>query len=190
MKTLLGALLFATLLLAGCKKDEAKVEAPKADAVKAPEAAKPAEGEAAKPAAAAADSWVNLDKLGAKIQMPAGAKAEESSGDAPGYTVAPEDYGYTVMVNTATEAYASTYEAAVGETKKLTNGFKDFSKNEKTADGWVLEFEGESMMDKSPLYGVVVRKKVGDKSIECSRNENSKEARDRVSKACQSITKI
>ena len=69
----------------------------------------------------------------------------------------------------------------------MTNGFKAFTKNEETADGWVFEFEGESMMDKSPLYGVAVRKKIGAKSIECSRNESSKAARDSVEKACLSI---
>lgn len=174
-------MLLACLTLIACKKDEAAaVAAPKAaEAVKAPEAAKPV-----------AAAWLNLDKMGAKIEMPAGAKADDTSADAPNYSVAPEDYSYTVMVSTVTEAYASTYEAAVNEVKKNTNGFKAFSKNEKTADGWVLEFEGESMMDKAPLYGVQLRKKVGDKSIECDHNEPSKTARDSVAKACASLAKL
>jgi hypothetical protein len=173
----------AMSLLVGCKKDApAPVEAPKVDAAKveAPVA------EPSKPAAAAS-ARITLDKLGATIEMPAGAKAEDTSADAPNYSVAPEDFSYTVMVSTVTEAYPSTYEASVDEVKKLTNGFKAYSRNEKTADGWVLEFEGESMMDKSPLYGVVVRKTVGGKALECARNESSKAARDAVLKACLSL---
>lgn len=179
MKNVIIAAVVASSFLAGCKKDApAAVEAPKP-------AAPAAVAEAPKPPPAA--SWVVLEKLGAKIEMPAGAKAEDTSADAANYSVAPEDYSFTVMVSTVTEAYPSTYDAAVEEVKKMTNGFKAFSKNEKTADGWVFEFEGESMMDKSPLYGVVVRKKLGDKSIECSRNESSKAARDSVEKACLSL---
>ncbi len=179
MKNVIIAAIVASSFLAGCKKDAppAAVEVPKPAA---------AVVEAPKPPPAAA-SWVVLEKLGAKIEMPAGAKAEDTSADAPNYSVAPEDYSFTVMVSTVTEAYPSTYEAAVDEVKKMTNGFKAFTKNEKTADGWVFEFEGESMMDKSPLYGVVVRKKLGEKSIECSRNESSKAARDSVEKACLSL---
>ncbi|MDP1917504.1 MAG: hypothetical protein Q8L14_14785 [Myxococcales bacterium] len=181
MKNVIIAAVVASSFLAGCKKDApAAVEVPKP-------AAPAAVVEAPKPPPPAAASWVVLEKLGAKIEMPAGAKAEDTSADAANYSVAPEDYSFTVMVSTVTEAYPSTYEAAVDEVKKMTNGFKAFTKNEKTADGWVLEFEGESMMDKSPLYGVVVRKKLGEKSIECSRNESSKAARDSVEKACLSL---
>ena len=177
-----NTLLLACLTLVACKKDApVEVKAPEAvkEVVKAAEAAKPAAG-----------AWVNLDKMGVKIQMPAGSKAEDTSADAPNYSVAPEDYSYTVMVSTVTAAYTEKYESAVEEVKKSTNGFKAFSKNEKTADGWVLEFEGESMMDKAPLYGVMIRKKVGDKGIECGRNEPTKEARDAVAKACLSISKM
>lgn len=181
MKHVVIAAIVASSFLAACKKDApAPAEAPK------PAAAAPAEAPKPAPAPAAA-SWVVLEKLGAKIEMPAGAKAEDTSADAANYSVSPEDFSYTVMVSTVTEAYPSTYEAAVEEVKKMTNGFKAFTKNEKTADGWVFEFEGESMMDKSPLYGAVVRKKVGDKSIECSRNESSKASRDAVMKACLSL---
>jgi PBP1b-binding outer membrane lipoprotein LpoB len=184
MKRIILSAVVAASFLVGCKKDAAPVaEAPKAEAAK-PAAAAPAE--AAKPAAAAT-AWVALEKLNAKIEMPAGAKAEDTSADAANYSVAPEDFSYTVMVSTVTEAYPSTYEAAVDEVKKMTNGFKSFTKNEKTADGWVFEFEGESMMDKSPIYGATVRKKVGDKELECTRNESSKAARDAVMKACLSL---
>lgn len=179
MKNVIIAAVVASSFLVGCKKD--------APAEVAKPAAPAAVVEAPKPPPAAASSWVVLEKLGAKIEMPAGAKAEETSADAANYSVAPDDYSFTVMVSTVTEAYPSTYEAAIDEVKKLTNGFKAFTKNEKTADGWVFEFEGESMMDKSPLYGVVVRKKVGEKSVECSRNESSKAARDSVEKACLSL---
>lgn len=183
MKHVIIAAVVASSFLVGCKKDAPAADAPKAAA---PAAEAPKAVEAPKPAAAA-PSWVVLEKLNAKIEMPAGSKAEDSSADATNYSVAPEDYSYTVMVNTVTDAYPSTYEGAVDEVKKMTNGFKAFTKNEKTADGWVFEFEGESMMDKSPLYGAVVRKKVGATVIECSRNESSKAARDAVMKACLSL---
>lgn len=181
MKNLIiSSLVASSLLFAGCKKD-APAEAPK------PVAAAPVE--APKPAAPApvASASVVLEKLNAKIDMPAGSKAEDTSADAANYSVSPEDYSFTVMVSTVTEAYPSTYEAAVDEVKKMTNGFKAFTKNEKTADGWIFEFEGESSMDKAPIYGAVVRKKIGDKSFECARNESSKAARDSVMKACLSL---
>ena len=177
-----NVLLLACLALVACKKDapaEVKAAEPVKEVAKAPEAARPA-----------AAAWVNLEKLGAKIEMPAGSKADDTSADAPNYSVAPQDYAYTVMVSTVTEAYASNWEAAVEEVKKNTNGFKAFSKNEKTADGWILEFEGESLMDKAPLYGVLLRKKIGDRSIECARNEPSKDSRDAVAKACASLAKL
>jgi len=122
-----------------------------------------------------------LEKLGAKIEMPAGAKAEDTSADAANCSVAPDDSSFTVMVSTVTEAYPSTSEAA--EVKKMTNGFKAFSKTEKTADGWVFEFEGESMMDKAPLYGVMVRKKIG---IEVDRVRAQRVEQSSVEKACLS----
>lgn len=185
MKKLMLSSLVAASLIVGCKKDAA--EAKPAEAKPAEAAAAPAAPAPAAAPAAAATSWVVLEKLGAKIEMPAGAKAEDTSADAANYSVAPEDYSFTVMVNTVTDAYPSTYEGAVDEVKKLTNGFKAFTKNEKTANGWVFEFEGESMMDKSPLYGATVRTKVGGKDIECTRNESSKAARDAVMKACLSL---
>lgn len=181
MKHVIIAAVVASSFLVGCKKDAPAADAPKAAAAEAPKVA-----EAPKPAAAA-PSWVVLEKLNAKIQMPAGSKAADASADATNYAVAPEDFSYTVMVNTVTVAYASTYETAVDEVKKLTNGFKAFTKNEKTADGWVFEFESENIMDKTPMYGAVVRKKIGATELECSRNESSKAARDAVMKACLTL---
>jgi hypothetical protein len=46
------------------------------------------------------------------------------------------------------------------------------------------------MIDKTPLYGVQVRRKIGDKSIQCSRNVKTEAERAKVAKACASLAKI
>lgn len=144
----------------------------------------------AKTAAPAALAFKNLDKLGAKIEVPADAEIMDSSGDAPAVSIFTPAGDLSIDVLVTTEVYASTFEAAQTEIKKDPNPFKKFTAEKKTADGWNLEFELESMIDKTPLYGVQVRKKIGDKSIQCSRNVNTEAERAKVAKACASLTKL
>jgi hypothetical protein len=142
-----------------------------------------------KTAAAAALAFKNLDKLGAKIEVPADAEITDASADAPAVSIFTPAGDLSIDVVVTTEVYASSIDAAKEEIKKDPNPFKKFTVENKTADGWHLEFELESMMDKTPLYGVQIRKKIGDKSIQCSRNVKTEAERAKVSKACASLTK-
>lgn len=118
---------------------------------------KPAAGtgkpSAAKTAAPAALAFKNLDKLGAKIEVPADAEMMDASADAPGVSIFTPAGDLSIDVNVTTEVYASSIDAAKKEIEKDPNKFKKFTAENKTADGWHLEFELESMMDKTPLYG-------------------------------------
>jgi hypothetical protein len=144
----------------------------------------------AKTAAPAALAFKNLDKLGAKIEVPADVQTMDASGDAPGVSIFTPSGDLSLDVKVTTEVYASSIEGAKKEIEKDPNKFKKFTVENKTADGWHLEFELESMMDKTPLYGVQVRKKIGDKSLQCSRNVKTEAERAMISKACTSLTKI
>jgi hypothetical protein len=145
---------------------------------------------AAKSAAPATLAFKNLDKLGAKIEVPSDVQTMDASGDAPGVSIFTPSGDLSIDVNVTTEAYASSIDAAKKEIEKDPNKFKKFTVENKTADGWHLEFELESMMDKTPLYGVQVRKKIGDKSLQCSRNVKTEAERAKISKACASLTKM
>ncbi len=187
-----GAVVGGALLVTAIQQSATALQSALTEAVKEASKSAPAEGVPAAAAAPAAGpaTWVKLEKMGLKVEMPAGSKAEAMGSDSPSYMVNPEDYSYTVMVATVTEAHASTYDAAVKEVQSMNPGFKSFTKKSKTADGWVLEFESASAMDNSPLYGVVVRKTIGGKGYECTRNENAKALRDAVSKACATLAKM
>lgn len=139
--------------------------------------------------APAALAFKTLDKLGAKIEVPADAEVMDTSADAPGVSIFTPKGDLSIDVVVTTDVYASTIEAAQSEIKKDPNAFKKFTVEKKTDDGWHLEFELESMIDKTPLYGVQIRKKIGDKSIQCSRNVKTDAERANVAKACASLTK-
>lgn len=132
----------------------------------------------------------NLDKLGAKIEVPEGTQVMDTSADAPGVSMFDDSGDFSLDVNVTTEMYASDANAAKEQIKKDPNTFKKFTVEKVTADGWHLEFELESMIDKKPLFGVQVRKKLGDKQLECSRNQPSEAARAVAAKACDSLVKL
>lgn len=185
----LAALVVVAALAVACKSEsnDANNSSDKPGA-----AGKTAQGSAAgsaKAPAPAALAWKTLDKLGAKIEVPADVEVMDTSADAPGVSIFTPKGDLSIDVVVTTDVYASTFEAAQAEIKKDPNAFKKFTVEKKNADGWQLEFELESMIDKTPLYGVQVRKKIGDKSIQCSRNVKTEDERARVAKACASLTK-
>ena len=189
MKKLTMAL--CVLVLAGCdeKKEAAAAPvaappaAPTAAAPKAPEAAAPAE--APKPAAGAL-AWKNLDPLPVKAELPADVELMDASADAPGVSVF-NNGSFNVNVNEVTAVYATDLKGAKKELELDPNKVKKITKEEKTKDGWVLEWEAESMMDKKPLYGVQVRKMINKKGYQCARNVDDKAVADQISKACQTL---
>jgi hypothetical protein len=169
-----SAIVLSTLVsVSACKKGEDS----------APKASEGA-GSAA-PATPAAPTPTALGPLGLQMDVPAGAKVEDTSVDAPAVTV--EAAGCKVMVSTTTEAYADNFDAAKREVQKDPNPFKQFSKEEQGQGGWHLEYELASMLDKTPLYGVQIRRTFGDKQIECGINVPTTAERDCAARACLSL---
>jgi hypothetical protein len=167
--------ILATSLL-GCKGDK-KTDDPASGAAAGQQAAaskKPAKLE-----------WKDIDHMGLKIQVPGDATVDDTSADAPNASIAGETIN--VMVSTVTVVHASDFEAAKKEIKSDPNPFQKFTKEEKTADGWHLEYELKGMIDDKPLYGVSIRKKIGGKEYECGRNDGDKSLVERVAKACLSL---
>jgi hypothetical protein len=178
--------------VAGCgDKPDAAADKPAttsgATGAKGTGAAKPTAKAEVQPAAWA---FKNLDKLGAKMELPADATVSDSSGDAPGVSIFNNKGDFTVDVNVTTAAHPSTFAAAKKDVEKDPNKFQKFTVEKETPDGWHLEYELESMIDKKPLYGVQIRKKIGDKSIQCGRNVREEAGRASAAKACTSLTKM
>lgn len=173
------AVLFLALslaLAAGCKnKKEGGAEQGGATAASPDTAAKPAE-----PAGPQ-----KLSPLPVQMDVPAGAQISDTSADAPAVSVNATDC--SINVSTTTDAYASDIEGAKKEIQKDPNPFQKFTKEEKTATGWHLEYELQAMGEKAALYGVQVRTKIGDKEYECGRNSRNAAERDCVAKACATL---
>ncbi|MFO0615747.1 MAG: hypothetical protein U0414_24345 [Polyangiaceae bacterium] len=180
--SLVGLLLLAPLSGCGGKTDAASSASPSS--------AGAGTGAKGAPKKEAKLEFKNLDKLGAKIEVPADTQITDASADAPAVALFDGSGEFSVDVAVTTEMYASDANAAKEQVKKDPNTFKKFTVEKVTADGWHLEFELESMMDKKPLYGVQVRKKIGDKQLECSRNVPSEAGRAAAAKACDSLTKL
>ena len=145
----------------------------------------------ADPAAAPAKLvYKALGGLGLEAQVPEDANIEDSTKSAgfPSVSIYAQP---TTFVNGAGEDSMSpqTFEAAKKEVQKDANPFKRFTKEETTADGWKLEYELESMIDKAPIYGYKVRFKVDGKPFECGSNGRSTAERDAIVKLCTSIRK-
>jgi hypothetical protein len=80
-------------------------------------------------------------------------------------------------------------DGAKAEIQKDPNPFKSFTKEEKTATGWRLEYELESMIDKKPVYGVQIRTVIDGVPFDCGSNTQSAAERDNVIKICSSLRK-
>lgn len=149
-------------------------------------------GSAGKGAAAtpipAAPAATPLAPLGLTIDVPAGAQVTDTSVDAPAVSISAD--GCSTMVSTTTDAYASNFDGAKKEVQKDPNPFKQFTKEEQSERGWHLEYELESAFEKGvALYGVKVRKTIGDKQYECGTNVRTAAERDCVARACVTLRK-
>jgi hypothetical protein len=143
---------------------------------------------AATATAPAAPTATPLAPLGLQIDVPAGAKVEDTSADAPAVSIHAD--GCSLMVSTATDVYASNFEAAKKEVEKEVNPFKQFTVEKQTESGWHLEYELTDSIDKSTIvYGVKVRTTIGDKQFECGINVRNAAERDCVARACLTLRK-
>jgi hypothetical protein len=144
------------------------------------------------PAAAPAAKLVYkpLGGLGLDAQLPDDANVDDNTKTAgfPSVTIWAQP---TTFVNGAGDDSASpqTFDAAKQEIQKDPNPFQKFTKQQTTPDGWQLEYELQSMVEKTPVYGYKVRFKIGGKPFECGSNGNSTAERDAVIKLCGSIRK-
>ena len=141
-------------------------------------------------AAPAKLAWKKLGDLGLEASVPDDANIEDKSKSAgfPAVTVWATP---TTFINGAGDdsLSAQTFDKAKEEIQKDPNPFKQFTKAETTPDGWRLEYELESMVDKKPVYGFKVRFKIDGKPYECGSNGDSTAERDNVIKLCTSIRK-
>jgi len=177
---ILTATMFA--LLTACSGDGAakKENAKGADAKKGQDAK-----EAAKPVAKA---WKQFKEMKVQIELPGDATLEENKMDDWNGSANWADYAHQLDVSTVTEAYPSDFEAAKKSIEGDPNKFQKFTKEESTDAGWHLEYELKSMMDpEKTLYGVQIRKKIGEKQYECGRNVDSAEKRAVVAEACATL---
>jgi hypothetical protein len=130
--------------------------------------------------------WKKLGQMGVQIEAPADSEIVDMTADAPNVKLSSNDCN--IYVSTVTVAYVSDYDKAVAEVEKDPGvKFKKFTKQEKTPTGWRLEFEAEGLIDPKPLYGVLIRTRIGDKEFECNDKAETPEKAQCTLEACQSL---
>ncbi|MCA9688008.1 MAG: hypothetical protein KC636_00250 [Myxococcales bacterium] len=163
------------------KTQEAKVGGKKEEAKAGEEAKEAAPAPAAK-------AWKQFNEMKVQIEVPGDANLEENKMDDWNGSANWGDYAHQLDVSTVTEAYPSDFDAAKKSIEGDPNPFQKFTKEEKTDDGWHLEYELKSMMDPNrTLYGVQIRKTIGEKQYECGRNVDSADERALVAEVCASL---
>jgi hypothetical protein len=146
----------------------------------------------AEPAAppAAKLAYKPLGALGLEAEVPDDANVDDNTKSAgfPSVTIWAQP---TTFVNGAgaDSMEPQTFDAAKQEVQKDPNPFQKFTKQEATSDGWKLEYELQSGIDKATIYGYKVRFKVDGKPFDCGSNGRSTAERDAVVKICSSIRK-
>jgi hypothetical protein len=177
-KTFLFSLCSLGLALAGCNGDKAGDQ---------PAAASKTAGA---PAATAKLVYKPLGSIGLEAEVPDDANIEDNTATAHFASVSIYASPTTFVMGAGDDSLEpQTFDAAKKEIQHDANTFKKFTKEEQTADGWRLEYELESMIDKTPVYGYSVRLKVAGKPFTCGSNTNSTAERDRVVKLCTSLRK-
>ena len=86
----------------------------------------------------------------------------------------------------------SDLKPSIDDTKKELakdpNKLKAYTREEKTADGWILEMTREAMVEPGKeLLGVEVRRTINNQPWDCGTNADTKEEIARVVKLCQSL---
>jgi hypothetical protein len=172
------------LLVAACKKDETKADP----------AAKGTEAPAAKPAAAPA-TWKKVPSMGIEVSVPADADVQDNTASAgfPSSTIYFTDGTPTTFIMGAKDlndamALSKDLESTKARIQKEMTGFKAFSKEEKTADGFVLLYSGASMTDpKESLYGVTIRSSAAGLTLDCQTNASSEAEIAKTVAVCKTI---
>ena len=181
----------ALVLAAGgaCKKSD--TDASKEDPSKAPKAAE------APAAPAAAPAWKKVASMGIEVQVPADADVQDNTASAgfPSSTIYFTDGTPTTFIFGAKDkelaesmALSKDLDSTKARVQKEMNGFKAFTKEEKTADGFELLYTGASMTDPNAvLYGVTIRSQAAGLTLDCQTNASSDAEIAKTIKVCKSI---
>jgi hypothetical protein len=181
-------MLSLVLLLAAstaCKKSEDT--AAKADPAK--------KGAEAPAAPAAAPVWKKIPSMGIEVQVAPDADVQDGTKSAgfPSSTIYSTDGTPTTFIFGAKDladsmTLSKDFDSTKARVQKEMNGFKSFTKEEKTADGFTLLYTGASMGDpNSSLYGVTIRSTAAGLTLDCQTNASSEAEREKTIKLCKSI---
>jgi hypothetical protein len=154
-------------------------------------------GDQAAPAGKASPKvWKKIDKLGIEVEVGSDADIQVSADmpDTPSATIysmdgsAPTTFVFGAKNPEEAITMAKDYDATKAKVQHEMDGFKSFTKDEKTADGFWLEYTGTDMIEKTkPLYGITIRSKLGAFTLECTTNADSEAQRAAAATLCKSI---
>lgn len=175
--TRMSVVMAMAIALVGCKKSAEK--APAGDKEKPGAAA-----EAAKPLA-----FKKLGSLPLEAEVPADADINDTTQGAGFPSV-------TIYASPTTFVFGggdmSDLKPTIEDTKtklgKDPNKLKTFTKEEKTADGWILELSRESMAEPGKeLFGISVRRTIDGKPYDCTTNAQTADQRAKAERLCVSL---
>jgi hypothetical protein len=139
--------------------------------------------------APAKTTWKKLGALGIEAEVAEDANIDDNTSGA-GYPAATLWTSPTMFVSGGGDA--SDLKPTMEETKtqlgKDPNKLKAFTKEEKTADGWILELTRDEMAQPGhELLAVSVRRTINGKPWDCGSNVSTKAELEAVKKVCQSL---
>ena len=134
-------------------------------------------------------SWKKIGALGVEVEVPAGAEIDDNTSGA-GFPMATLWTSPTMFVSGAGEM--SDLKPTLEETKqqlgKDPNKLKAFTKEETTADGWILELTREAMVEPGKeLLGISIRRTIDGKPWDCGSNVSTPAELAKVKRICQSL---
>jgi hypothetical protein len=169
---------------AACKKSDSTAD-------KANPATKAAEAPAAP---AAAPVWKKIPSMGIEVQVAPDADVQDNTASAgfPSSTIystgTPTTFIFGAKDLSDSMTLSKDFDSTKARVQKEMNGFKSFTKEEKTADGFILLYTGASMGDpNASLYGVTIRSQAAGLTLDCQTNASSEAEREQTIKLCKSI---
>ncbi len=178
------------LSLAACKKKEDKPGATGGDTASATQGSTAAGGDtAAPPPAPAASTFKKLGGLALEAEVPADAEITDNTAGAgfPSVTIYATPTTF-VMGGGDMSSLKATIEETKEELGKDPNKLKAITKEEKTADGWIIELTRESMVEPGKeLVGVAIRRTIDGVAWDCGTNAQSADEAAKAAKICQSL---
>lgn len=147
---------------------------------------------------AAAPVWKKVASMGIEVEVAPDADVQDNTASAgfPSSTIYFTDGTPTTFIFGAkgdlseSLAIQKDFDSTKARVQKEHNGFKAFTKEEKAADGvgFELRYTGSDMIEKDKtLYGVTIRSKVGELTLDCSTNASSEAEIEKTVKVCKSI---